>query len=383
MGKRTSNSHLEHVQQAPDAPAYEPEPGDMPGERGERESGMRPNHGFDPDTDTHIGPLPRWRDIPPDSLDEPTPLDGDLLVAASDTDDTAPITPYSFTLPDRPSTLVASLTVVGGPAAGRVYPLQSDSVTIGRSLLALVQIDDVKISRIHARIVRIAPGEYYVEDLDSKNGTFLAGRPITRARLFTEDRLNIGPLTALRFGLVDKDEVDLQDRLYRTSTWDALTGVLTRAALLRRLEVETSNARDSGEPLCAIMVDLDHFKRVNDAFGHKAGDQVLRALADCVRSLLPPLGVVGRLGGEEFLLVLVDCPLPDAVELAQDVRDAVSKMHVEVGNGAVTATASIGVASLFEVPSRSSADLLRMADWRMYQAKKAGRDQVCWTGTST
>jgi diguanylate cyclase (GGDEF)-like protein len=382
MGKRTSDSHLEHVQQAHDPPADPPEPGEMPDERSKRESGMRPHNRFDPDTDTHLGPLPRWREPPPDLLDDPTPLDRDLLVAPSEGDEAAPVTPYSFTLPDRPSTLVASLTVIGGPAAGRVYPLHAETITIGRSLFAHVQIDDVKISRTHARIVRTAPGEYYVEDLASKNGTFLAGRPVTRARLFTGDRLNIGPLTAVRFGLVAKDEVDLQDRLYRTSTWDALTGVLTRAALLRRLEIETSNARDSSEPLSVLMVDLDHFKHVNDSFGHKAGDQVLHALADCVRSLLPPLGFVGRLGGEEFALVLVDCPLPDAVELAHDVRDAISKLHVEVGNGAVTATASIGVASLFEVPSRSCADLLRMADWRMYKAKKAGRDQVCWIGTS-
>jgi diguanylate cyclase (GGDEF)-like protein len=370
------------VQQAHDPPADPPEPGDTSDERGERESGMRPNNRFDPDTDTHLGPLPRWREIPTDLLDEPTPLERDLLVAHSDGDEAAPITPYSFTLPDRPTTLVASLTVIGGPAAGRVYPLHADVITIGRSLLAHVQIDDVKISRIHARIVRTAPGEYYVEDLASKNGTFLAGRPVERARLFTGDRLNIGPLTAVRFGLVAKDEVDLQDRLYRTSTWDSLTGVLTRAALLRRLEIETSNARDSGESLSVLMVDLDHFKRVNDAFGHKAGDQVLRALADCVRSFLPPLGFAGRLGGEEFALALVDCPLPDAVELAHDIRDAISKLRVEVGNGAVACTASIGVASLFEVPSRSCPDLLRIADWRMYQAKKAGRDQVCWVGTS-
>ncbi len=382
MGKRTSNSHLEHVQPEQDPTANLGEPGEMLDDRVERESGLRPNTLFDPDTDTHIGPLPRWHQVP-DLLEEPTPLDSEMQVASSDGDDPAPITPYSFTLPDRPSTLVASLTVIGGPAAGRVYSLQADTITIGRSLLANVQIDDVKISRIHARIVRTGPGEYYVEDLDSKNGTFLAGRPVTRARLFTGDRLNVGPVTAVRFGLVARDEVDLQDRLYRSSTWDALTGVLTRAALLRRLETETSNARDSSEPLSVMMIDLDHFKRVNDAFGHKAGDQVLRALADCVRSHLPPLGVVGRLGGEEFVLVLVDCPLPDAVELAQNLRNAISTLKVEVGNGAVTATASIGVASLVEVPSRSSADLLRLADRRMYVAKTAGRDQVCWTGAPT
>jgi diguanylate cyclase (GGDEF)-like protein len=330
------------------------------------------------DTDTAIGPLP---DLKGETISElldpdPTPIEREMKSASTEEHTGCEVTPYSFTLPAGPGALMASLTVVSGPAAGRVFPLDQKEVVIGRSPAAQIQIDDTAVSRGHARIVREGPGEYFVEDLASKNGTFLDGHPVQRARLFAGDRVHVGPHTALRFGLVGADEVALQRRLYASSTWDSLTGALTRAALFSILRTKIEHARETDKQLCLLMIDIDHFKRINDSFGHKAGDQVLRVMVERTRKLLPNEASLGRIGGEEFVVVLSDCHRGRAVALAERLRARLAALSIEVGNGSLSITVSIGVASLWEVPSRKPDDVLDLADRRLFAAKVAGRNRV-------
>lgn len=337
---------------------------------------------FEPEHETSTGRLPApprtsWAEL----LDpEPTPLDDE--VKAVDEPERAPghVTPYSFSVPDSPASLVASVSVLTGPMAGQVYPLEDEETTLGRSFLAQIQIDDVKVSRLHARFIREGPGEYYVEDLASKNGTFLDGKRVTRTRLFSGDRLHVGPNTALRFGLVAADEVALQRRLYECSAWDALTGTLTRHRLLRNLALKLEEARETNKPLSLVLLDVDHFKRINDAFGHEAGDRALRILADRLKRSTPADCLLGRLGGEEFVMVLAHRGLQEAVSLAHRLRRKVARLSVEVGNGCVNMTISVGVASVSEVASYEPAVLLNLADQRMLRAKRSGRNRVCATG---
>ena len=279
---------------------------------------------FAPEDETDTGRLP----APPrtsfaEMLDpDPTPLNEEVKLV--DGTATGHVTPYSFSVPDSPTTLVASLSVLTGPMAGQVYPLEDAETTIGRSMGALIQIDDIKVSRVHARFVREGPGEFYVEDLSSKNGTFLDGKRVDRARLFSGDRVHVGPNTSLRFGLIAQDEVALQQRLYQSSTWDALTGTLTRHRLLRSLAHKVDEAQDMRKPLSLMLLDVDHFKHINDSFGHEAGDQALRVLSERLKRSTPTDCLLGRLGGEEFVMILANRRMQEAVSLAYRIRKRVA-----------------------------------------------------------
>lgn len=326
-----------------------------------------------------IGRLPAPQPLPASGWTEtkPTPLVESIKYAMGPNPTPISITPYSFSLPDHASPLVASLSVLSGPAAGQAFALEEDDTSVGRSTAADIQIDDIRISRQHARFIREAPGEYYVEDLASRNGTFLDGQPVHRARLFSGDCVHIGPNTAVRFGLLAQDEVALQQRLYRSSTWDALTGALTRQRLLRNLALKVEEAREMSKPLSLLMLDIDHFKEINDSFGHDTGDQMLRALVERLKRALPSDCLLGRLGGEEFVMVLPECPLDEAVVTAQRCRRRIAQLSVETGNGWISMTVSIGVAALSEIVSGASSDLLALADHRMLSAKRSGRNRVC------
>ena len=286
-------------------------------------------------------------------------------------------TPRSFVVPDRPEHNAGTLTIVRGLDAGRVFRLSGMGTVIGRGNQADVLLDDQAVSRHHARITRKHDGQYLIEDLGSTNGTFVEGRRIQRALLFNGCRVQFGPHVSLRFAVLAEDEDTLQRRLYETSILDALTGVLNRHALLARMEESLAEARLTARPLSALMVDLDHFKRVNDTLGHVAGDDLLRAVAAQMLRVVRANDFVGRYGGEEFVVIAKGTTLPEAAALGERVRSAIERLPVPVGARAATTTASVGVASLSECSAPDSETLIRLADERMYLAKRLGRNRVC------
>jgi diguanylate cyclase (GGDEF)-like protein len=175
--------------------------------------------------------------------------------------------------------------------------------------------------------------------------------------------------------------LDLQDQLLATqrllreqATHDGLTGLLNRAAILEMLERETARSKREDRPLTIIMADLDHFKWVNDSFGHPVGDQVLRRAGQLLLAELRHYDTVGRYGGEEFLIVLPGCDAPSANALAERLRDAVAAQPLLDGDHSIRVTISMGMASLQR--SMSSSDLIRHADDALYRAKRAGRNRV-------
>jgi diguanylate cyclase (GGDEF)-like protein len=162
-------------------------------------------------------------------------------------------------------------------------------------------------------------------------------------------------------------------RLAVAASHDALTGVLNRAGLLEALRVELLRAVRYGRPFGVLFIDLDRFKEVNDVHGHAAGDAVLRRVADAIHGVLRPGDVLGRYGGEEFVVGLVDADARAARRTAERLRNAVA--HSTMAGG-VAVTASVGVAA-----RRTDADtvvaIVDRADTAMYAAKRRGRDQVC------
>jgi diguanylate cyclase (GGDEF)-like protein len=158
---------------------------------------------------------------------------------------------------------------------------------------------------------------------------------------------------------------------------DGLTGLTLRRPFLERLARELARAGRTREPMAVLMIDVDHFKRYNDTFGHTAGDAVLKTLGELLRSAAPPEAALARYGGEEFAALLPRATRAQALEIAEQLRHLVETRAVEYQRGkAAAVTISIGLAA-FPEDGRADLELVRIADRRLYQAKHQGRNQVC------
>lgn len=155
---------------------------------------------------------------------------------------------------------------------------------------------------------------------------------------------------------------------------DPLTGLLNRAALQRDLEREVEQARRTGASLCVAMIDADHFKQVNDTHGHGFGDSVLEELADRFEAALRPVDRVFRYGGEEFVMVLPDTDLTDALQVVERLRQIVSETPITEDGMSVHQTVSAGVA--VARPDDQAEALVGRADAALYEAKTSGRNRV-------
>ncbi len=180
---------------------------------------------------------------------------------------------------------------------------------------------------------------------------------------------------ASEIGLV-LDNARLAQRLREMSTLDGLTGLLNHRAVLERLEQETARCERYGGEVTVVLLDLDHFKEINDRWGHLAGDQVLREVGERLQGGLRSADVVGRYGGEEFLVVLPASGLETGRIVAERLRRSLADAPVLHGGEAIRVTASFGVAALTEAEGRAVEELLALADERLYQAKREGRNCV-------
>ena len=195
-------------------------------------------------------------------------------------------------------------------------------------------------------------------------------------------------LTArLRAGrrILDLEHVllDAQQALEVRATHDGLTGLLNHAAILDRLMKELERAKREQSRLAVLLIDLDHFKQVNDVYGHSVGDQVLREVARRMVSVIRPYDVVGRYGGEEFLLVAPGCDRQGALVIAERLRQSVGGSPVLIRAGQICVTASIGIGGAEPNFIVKSSDLVDSADRALYAAKNSGRNRiVCADGVA-
>jgi diguanylate cyclase (GGDEF)-like protein len=165
-----------------------------------------------------------------------------------------------------------------------------------------------------------------------------------------------------------------REQLREKAMHDQLTGLLTRGAFFEIHDGEVARAVRTGAELALIMVDLDHFKQINDRHGHLAGDEVLRETARRLRSTFRRSDVIGRYGGEEFVVLALDCDAADALRLAERFRQSVCATPFATPAGPITVTTSVGVAAVSDVPA--SIGLLKAADEALYRAKGTGRNRV-------
>lgn len=269
------------------------------------------------------------------------------------------------------------LVRLDGDSSGELISLPRRGVLrVGRSGRAQVHIPEPSVSRDHARIV-YEYGAFYVIDESSHNGTQVAGRRIVRAELRDGDLVQFGQRATYRFALMDHTQEQVMRRLYESSTRDPLTGADNRRNMDSRLQAEIAFAQRHRRPLSVILLDIDHFKSVNDRHGHPAGDQVLKSVAAVVRGQLRTEDAFARYGGEEFVIVLRDTNVPQANLVAERVREKIAKTQIEIGSGAtISVTVSAGCASLACSLGTSTEDLIGVADRRLYKAKRSGRNRV-------
>lgn len=271
----------------------------------------------------------------------------------------------------------AVLTITNGPGEGRVIALgDAMAATLGRSADCTICITDSSLSREHARIVH-AGSMFILKDAGSKNGTFVNGASAAEAvELKDGDRIELGVNTTLRFSLVDAKEEEAMKRVYESTLRDGLTGLYNRRHLERQLDVEIASAVRHRKHLTVAMLDIDHFKRVNDTYGHAAGDAVLRAFASTISQLIRPEDLFARYGGEEFTIILRDTHPSQAMVLADRLRYTIEQTPVVFGNLTIRVTSSCGLASLEECQPPDKETVMRIADERLYRAKQSGRNRV-------
>jgi two-component system chemotaxis response regulator CheY len=170
--------------------------------------------------------------------------------------------------------------------------------------------------------------------------------------------------------------IALHQKLHVQATHDHLTGVWNRAAIMDYLFGEVERAKRQSTYIGVIIVDLDHFKRINDTYGHPAGDAVLKEAARRMQSALRPYDRLGRYGGEEFLITAPDCDLSQTMALAERIRSFMSSNPVKRHSDEIPVTVSLGVAVGSDQIDKDGAALIAIADEALYRAKRAGRNRV-------
>ena len=268
----------------------------------------------------------------------------------------------------------AALMCISGRSIGQMFLLARDEVTVGRAPECDIFLDDEGVSRHHAKVVR-REGAWILVDVGSTNGTYHRGELVDVHTLTDGDQIHVGTGTVLQFRYQDEREVEFHALMQTYKTQDPLTDALNRRAFVIELEKEVGYARRHGEPLSLLMFDVDHFKRVNDSFGHVVGDRVLRAIAGQVREVKRQEDVFARFGGEEFIILLRATDAEGAFLLAERVRRSVENLQIECDGKPVTCTISIGVATLGEGAHGAEA-LVDLADKRLYRAKARGRNRT-------
>ena len=266
------------------------------------------------------------------------------------------------------------LVVMTGPGKGTVHNLSYGQTTLGRSERTDLPVVGKGISRVHATLL-VEDGKVTLVDNGSTNGVFVQGVRVKEKHLFPGDVFGLGPELKVRLESTDGGLHELIDEMYRSSKIDALTNLLNRRAFEERIDEEFSVTRRHGLSSCLAILDIDHFKSINDNYGHDGGDEVLKEVARILQREVRTGDLVGRWGGEEFVVYVRQSDIDGATKLLDRLRTVVGSTPVKVEGGAeIRVTFSAGIVSLEN--SNDWRKSLTQADEALYQSKESGRNCV-------
>jgi two-component system, cell cycle response regulator len=276
-----------------------------------------------------------------------------------------------------------------GANPGRRHTLQRTEHTVGRRTDLDLHFDIDSVSRRHARFVR-SGDDWWIEDLGSTNGTFVNDELAQRRKLDDGDIVRFGE-AVVKFLAGTNIERAYHEEIYRLSILDGLTNVHNKRFFDEVLEREVARTMRHGGAVTLIIFDIDHFKKVNDTYGHLAGDTILITLCKRIKPRTRREDVLARIGGEEFACLLPETSEAGALAFAEDLRDLVAREPFVCDGANVAVTISLGVAVFVqEEPAprsddgtqrassvqKDALDFLRRADEKLYEAKRAGRNRV-------
>lgn len=253
------------------------------------------------------------------------------------------------------------------PVADRgAYRGKSDETLLAKSL-ALIKDPDSFLARVQA--LYADPSIQDVCEIELNDGRTLERHSTA---LWAADQRYLGRVWFFR----DISERKRYEQLLEAqSNLDPLTGIANRRSFFQRANEAFARARRSGRALSLIMIDIDRFKRINDRWGHAAGDDILKQLCVSATTIMREIDLLGRLGGEEFAILAPDTDCDGALKLAERFRQMIAQQSIAHGDELIAFTISAGVASLVS-SDRTAEDVLLRADKALYEAKHAGRDCV-------
>jgi two-component system, cell cycle response regulator len=266
-----------------------------------------------------------------------------------------------------------SLVVIYGEFLGRRFEISDAPLTIGRSPECSIQLADDSASRQHCRV---SPGEdgVVLVDLNSTNGTYVNGTAVSARHLRDGDRVQVGR-TIFKFLMGSNIEQAYHEEIYRLKTTDGLTGAVNKRSFDEEMQREFHRFLRYGRPLVLVMLDIDLFKKVNDTYGHLAGDRVLSELGRLICGAVRSEDTFSRYGGEEFALLLPETELADGIRFTERLRSDIAAARFEFDGMTIPVTISGGVAD-------ATADMagperfVALADERLYAAKRNGRNRI-------
>ncbi|MDD0853917.1 GGDEF domain-containing protein [Halobacteriovorax sp. GB3] len=269
----------------------------------------------------------------------------------------------------------AALLVVGGELNGTIFDLDEELVIVGRSPEVKISLEFNGISRQHFKLIA-GDETFLVEDAGSKNGTYVNNKKIEgQYALKKGDIIKIGSI-ALKFLPKGDPERLTYDKLNLEANTDKHTGCFNKAYFNDKIELEVKKSKVTGSPLSLIVFDLDHFKKLNDNYGHDAGDFVLKEGAGIIRKNgVRDIDIFARYGGEEFVILLPKTNLKQAFEIAERLRKLLETHKFVYDSQVLPVSASIGVAD-YRQGVKTGTDLFKRADEAVYKAKQGGRNQV-------
>ncbi len=257
---------------------------------------------------------------------------------------------------------------------GKRFVLDRAVLRVGRGADNTVVLEGDSVSRRHARFEKRG-NRWHVVDLNSTNGTYLNEQLVVGVPMLNNgDRVKIGPAILKYLSGADA-EAKYHEEIYKMTIVDGLTQIHNKRYLFEVLDRECMRARRHDRPLSLVMFDIDHFKNINDQFGHLAGDYALRELATLCQDRIRRDETFARYGGEEFTVVLPETPIEGAIHLAEDLRSRTESHDFVFHEERIPLTISLGCSQLAE-SDKTAVDLVRRADEKLYEAKHAGRNRV-------